>query len=119
MGGWLAFAATLPVQFIAGWPFLLGAAQRAREKTANMDTLITLGTLTAFIYSTYQLLVGGPLFFDTSALIIAFVVLGRYFEAKAHGKTLEAISKLLEMGAKEAGCWSTARSSLCQSIRCK
>ncbi|ETZ40590.1 MULTISPECIES: copper-translocating P-type ATPase [Mycobacterium] len=100
--GWLAFAATLPVQFIAGWPFLLGAAQRAREKTANMDTLITLGTLTAFIYSTYQLLVGGPLFFDTSALIIAFVVLGRYFEAKAHGKTLEAISKLLEMGAKEA-----------------
>ncbi|EUA56370.1 copper-translocating P-type ATPase [Mycobacterium xenopi 4042] len=80
----------------------MGAAQRAREKTANMDTLITLGTLTAFIYSTYQLLVGGPLFFDTSALIIAFVVLGRYFEAKAHGKTLEAISKLLEMGAKEA-----------------
>lgn len=100
--GWLAFAATLPVQFIAGWPFLLGAAQRAREKTANMDTLIALGTLTAFIYSTYQLFVRGPLFFDTAALIIAFVVLGRYFEARAHGKTREAISKLLEMGAKEA-----------------
>lgn len=100
--GWLAFAATAPVQFIAGWPFLLGAAQRAREKTANMDTLIALGTLTAFVYSTYQLFVGGPLFFDTAALIIAFVVLGRYFEARAHGKTREAISKLLEMGAKEA-----------------
>ncbi len=100
--GWLAFAATVPVQFIAGWPFLLGAAQRAREKTANMDTLISLGTLTAFIYSTYQLFVGGPLFFDTAALIIAFVVLGRYFEARAHGKTREAISKLLEIGAKEA-----------------
>ncbi|MDI3312789.1 MAG: copper-translocating P-type ATPase [Mycobacterium sp.] len=99
---WLAFAATIPVQFIAGWPFLVGAAQRAREKTANMDTLIALGTLTAFTYSAYELFAGGPLFFDTAALIIAFVVLGRYFEARAHGKTREAISKLLEMGAKEA-----------------
>ena len=100
--GWLAFAATVPVQFVAGWPFLRGAAQRARALTANMDTLIALGTLTAFSYSTYQLFAGGPLFFDTAALIIAFVVLGRYFEARAHGKTREAISKLLEMGAKEA-----------------
>ncbi|AXN46799.1 putative copper-exporting P-type ATPase V [Mycobacterium marinum] len=100
--GWLAFAATIPVQFIAGWPFLVGAVQQARARSANMNTLISLGTLTAFIYSTYQLFAGGPLFFDTAALIIAFVVLGRYFEATAHGKTREAISKLLEMGAKEA-----------------
>lgn len=100
--GWLAFAATVPVQFVAGWPFLRGAVQQARALTSSMDTLIALGTLTAFIYSTYQLFVGGPLFFDTSALIIAFVVLGRYFEARAHGKAREAISKLLEMGAKEA-----------------
>jgi cation-transporting ATPase V len=99
---WLAFAATVPVQFVAGWPFLKGAAERARELSANMDTLIALGTLTAFTYSTYQLFTGGPLFFDTSALIIAAVVLGRYFEARAHGKAREAISKLLEMGAKEA-----------------
>lgn len=100
--GWLAFAATVPVQFIVGWPILKEAAQRARAMTSNMDTLITLGTLTAFIYSTYQLFAGGPLFFDTSALIIAFVVLGRYFEATAQGKAREAIGKLLEMGAKEA-----------------
>jgi cation-transporting ATPase V len=100
--GWLAFAATVPVQFVAGWPFLKGAVQQARALTSNMDTLIALGTLTAFIYSTYQLFAGGPLFFDTSALIIAFVVLGRYFEARAQGKAREAISKLLEMGAKEA-----------------
>jgi len=102
LAGWLAFAATLPVQFVAGWPFLTGAIQQARARTANMDTLIALGTLTAFLYSTFQLFAGGPLFFDTSALIIAFVVLGRYFEASANGKTREAISKLLEMGAKEA-----------------
>jgi len=100
--GWLAFAATVPVQFVAGWPFLKGAVQQARAGTSNMDTLVTLGTLTAFIYSTYQLFAGGALFFDTSALIIGFVVLGRYFEARAQGKTREAISKLLEMGAKEA-----------------
>jgi len=102
LAGWLAFAATLPVQFVAGWPFLKGAVQQARAGTTGMDTLIALGTMTAFLYSTYQLFAGGPLFFDTSALIIAFVVLGRYFEARATGKTREAISKLLEMGAKEA-----------------
>jgi len=100
--GWLAFAATVPVQFVAGWPFLVGAVQQARAGSAGMDTLISLGTLTAFAYSTYQLFVGGPLFFDTAALIIGFVVLGRYFEARATGKTREAISMLLEMGAKEA-----------------
>ncbi|CQD24475.1 metal cation transporter p-type ATPase [Mycobacterium lentiflavum] len=100
--GWLAFAATLPVQFVAGWPFLKGAVQQARALSANMDTLIALGTLTAFVYSTYELFAGGPLFFDTAALIIAFVVLGRYVEARATGKASEAISKLLEMGAKEA-----------------
>ncbi|BDE17190.1 putative copper-exporting P-type ATPase V [Mycobacterium kiyosense] len=100
--GWLAFAATVPVQFVAGWPFLKGAVQLARAGSAGMDTLITLGTLTAFGYSTYGLFAGGPLFFDTAALIIGFVVLGRYFEARATGKASEAISKLLEMGAKEA-----------------
>jgi copper-transporting P-type ATPase V len=99
---WLAFAATVPVQFVAGWPFLRGAAQQARKGSANMDTLIALGTLTAFSYSTYRLFAGGPLFFDTAALISAFVALGRYFEATAHGKASEAINKLLEMGAKQA-----------------
>ncbi|MGB6207995.1 HAD-IC family P-type ATPase, partial [Mycobacterium sp.] len=100
--GWLAFAATVPVQFVAGWPFLKGAVQQARAGSVGMDTLIALGTLTAFAYSTYQLFAGGPLFFETAALIIAFVVLGRYLEARATGKTREAISKLLELGAKEA-----------------
>ena len=100
--GWLSFVATIPVQFVAGWPFLKGAVQQARARTATMDTLVTLGTLTAFCYSVYELFAGGPLFFETAALIIAFVVLGRYFEATATGKASEAISKLLEMGAKQA-----------------
>ncbi len=99
---WLAFAATVPVQFVSGWPILKGAVQQARALSANMDTLITLGTMTAFSYSIYQLFTGGPVFFDTAALITASVVLGRYFEARATGKASEAIGKLLEMGAKEA-----------------
>ncbi|WP_081883514.1 copper-translocating P-type ATPase, partial [Glycomyces tenuis] len=99
---WSAFAATVPVQFIAGWPFLKVAAQRARTLSANMDTLIAMGTLTAFTYSTYELFGGGHLYFDTAALIMAFLLLGRYFEARARGRASEAIGKLLEMGAKEA-----------------
>ncbi|VBA48336.1 putative copper-exporting P-type ATPase V [Mycobacterium attenuatum] len=100
--GWLALAVTVPVQFVAGWSILKEAVAQARTLSANMDTLIALGTLTAFGYSTYELFAGGPLFFDTSALIIAFVVLGRYLEARARGKASEAISKLLAMGAKDA-----------------
>ncbi len=99
---WTAFALTVPVQFVAGWPFLHTAAQRAAKLTANMDTLISLGTLAAFFYSTYELFAGGDLYFDTAALIIAFIILGRYFEARAKGRASSAIRKLLELGAKEA-----------------
>lgn len=99
---WTAFALTVPVQFVAGWPFLRTAAQRAAKLTANMDTLISLGTLAAFFYSTYELFAGGDLYFDTAALIIAFIILGRYFEARAKGRASSAIRKLLELGAKEA-----------------
>lgn len=90
------------MQFGAGWPFLVTAAQRARRLTANMDTLIALGTLTAFCFSVYELLAGGALYFDTAALIIAFIVLGRYLEARATGRASSAIRRLLELGAKQA-----------------
>ncbi len=99
---WAAGALTVPVQFWVGWPFLRAAAERARSLTANMDTLIAVGTLAAFSYSTYELFAGGDLYFETAALIIAFLVLGRYFEARAKGKASRAIRALLELGAKEA-----------------
>src|SRR5713226_5533192 len=99
---WSALVLALPVQFVAGWPFLRTAAQRAAKGSANLDTLIAIGTLAAFSYSTYGLFAGGPLYFDTAALIIAFILLGRYFEAKARGRASSAIKKLLELGAKEA-----------------
>ena len=102
---WTALGLTLPVQFWAGYPFLHQAAIRARRLTANMDTLISMGTLAAFTFSTYQVVFGSThsdLYFDSSALIIAFLLLGRYFEARAKGRASQAIRKLLELGAKEA-----------------
>ena len=99
---WSALALTIPVQFVAGWPFLRAAAERARALSANMDTLIALGTLAAFGYSTVALLTGGDLYFDTAALIVSFLLLGRYFEARAKSRASGAVRRLLELGAKEA-----------------
>jgi cation-transporting ATPase V len=99
---WTALALTTPIQFWAGWPFIKGAARRARSLSANMDTLIALGTLTAFVYSVWALFADETLYFDTAALIIAFLLLGKYLEARARGRAGEAIKKLLELGAKEA-----------------
>ncbi len=99
---WTQLALTTPVQFYVGWPFLREAARRARRLTANMDTLIAIGTLAAYLFSAVQLLAGGHLYFETAALLIAFLVLGRYFEARAKRKAGKAIRALLELGAKEA-----------------
>ncbi len=101
-GRWLAFYLTIPVQFVAGWPFIRGAVVRARSLAASMDTLIAIGTLAAFLFSTYALLVGGDIYFDVSAVIVFAILLGRYFEARAKGRASAAIKKLLELGAKEA-----------------
>jgi cation-transporting ATPase V len=100
---WAEFALTTPLQFYVGWPFLREAARRARRLTANMDTLIAIGTLTAYGFSTARLLVfGGDMYFESAALIIAFLALGRYFEARAKRRAGNAIRALLELGAKQA-----------------
>ncbi len=99
---WTALALTTPVQFVAGWPFLEGAAIRARSLSANMDTLIAVGTLAAYAYSVWALPGMEDLYFDTAAIIIAFIALGRWLEARAKGRASQAIKRLLEIGAKEA-----------------
>jgi copper-transporting P-type ATPase V len=100
---WVEFVLTTTVQFYVGWPFLRQAARRARRHTANMDTLIAMGTLAAYTYSTAQLLFfGGDMYFESAALIIAFLVLGRYLEARAKRRAGNAIRTLLELGAKQA-----------------
>ena len=99
---WAQLVLTAPVQFWSGWPFLAGAVARARHRSASMDTLVAIGTLAAFVYSSYELFAGGHLYFETSALLIAFLSLGRYFETRTKRQASRAIRALIELGAKEA-----------------
>ena len=102
---WSALVLATPVQFWAGWSFLRETVRRARNRQANMDTLIAMGTLTAYLFSAYQV-TGGPAhadhYLDSAALIVAFLLLGRYLEAGAKRRASRAIRAMLELGAKEA-----------------
>ncbi|MDO8642971.1 MAG: heavy metal translocating P-type ATPase [Candidatus Woesearchaeota archaeon] len=86
-----------------GWEFHVGMVRQLRSFSANMDTLISLGTLAALGYSIWAMSVGlMDLYFETGAIITALILLGRYFEAKSRGQASEAIEKLLQLGAKTA-----------------
>jgi Cu+-exporting ATPase len=101
--GWLLLVLTLPVQFWIGARFYKGAWAGLKNKTANMDTLVALGTSAAFFYSAVNVLLGSnELFFETSALLITFIVLGKMLEARAKGKASEAIKKLAGLRPKTA-----------------
>jgi copper-transporting P-type ATPase V len=99
---WTQFALATPVQFYVGWPFLAEMVRRARRFTANMDTLIGIGTLAAYGYSVVALFTGGFLYFEVAAAIVALLALGRYFEARAKSRAGHALRALLELGAKQA-----------------
>jgi Cu+-exporting ATPase len=86
-----------------GFDFHRGMVAQARNLAANMDTLISLGTLAALFYSLWGLWIGSDhLYFETGAVIAALILLGRYFEARSRGQAGEAIGKLMELGAKTA-----------------
>ena len=91
-----------PVVFIFGWQFHRLTALRLATFDATMDTLISVGTLTAWGYSVWALFTEQAVFFETSAMIITLILLGRYFEARAKGRASQAIARLVELGAKEA-----------------
>jgi Cu+-exporting ATPase len=101
---WLALALTTPVVWWAGWPFHRAAALNARHGTATMDTLISVGTLAAWTWSTVVLLAGldAHSYFEVAAVITTLILLGRYLEARARDRSGAAIRALLELGAKEA-----------------
>ncbi|MEK7497219.1 MAG: heavy metal translocating P-type ATPase [Patescibacteria group bacterium] len=100
---WLQAILGSVVIIITGLEFHLGLLKRLRFLSANMDTLISLGTLAAFFYSWWILFDSGmELYFETGAIITAFILLGRYLEAKSRGRASAAIKKLLELGAKTA-----------------
>jgi P-type Cu+ transporter len=86
-----------------GWEFHRGMARLAVRGAANMDTLISLGTLAALGYSAWALLAGQEhMYFETGAVIAAFILLGRYFEARSRGQASAAIAKLMDLGASTA-----------------
>ncbi|MDP3062691.1 MAG: copper-translocating P-type ATPase [Chloroflexota bacterium] len=108
---YLLWALATPVQFWAGWSFYTSGFGALRHRTANMHTLIAVGTSAAYIYSVVAVVAPGlfaaqgieaAVYFDTSALIIALILLGRYLEARAKGRTSEAIRRLMGLRPKTA-----------------
>ena len=102
--GWLMLALALPVQFYVGWQYYIGAFKAIRNKSANMDVLIAMGTSAAFFYSlpiTFGWLMG-HVYYETAAVIITLIKLGKFLEARAKGRTSEAIKKLMGLRAKTA-----------------
>ena len=91
-----------PVEFVFGWQFHHNAAKRLRSLGAGMDTLVSMGTLAAYGFSVWAYFAREPVYFETAAVIITFILLGRYFEARAKGRASHAVARLLELGAKEA-----------------
>ncbi|MDO9129808.1 MAG: HAD-IC family P-type ATPase, partial [Anaerolineales bacterium] len=101
---WLLLALALPVQFYVGWQYYVGAYKALRNGSANMDVLIAMGASAAFFYSlpiTFGLL-AGHVYFETAAVIITLIKLGKFLEARAKGRTSEAIKKLMALRAKTA-----------------
>lgn len=100
-----------PVQFWAGWGFYRATVSALRHRTANMDTLVVVGTTVAYVYSAFVAVLPKVVesigvepfpYFDVAAIIIGLILLGRYFEAKAKASTSEAIKKLIGLQAKTA-----------------
>lgn len=109
MNPWVQLALAAPVQFFIGKQFYIGAYKALRNKSANMDVLVALGTSAAFFYSLYQSLlsIGSngrmvELYYETSAILITLIILGKLFEARAKGRSSEAIKKLMGLQAKTA-----------------
>ncbi len=102
--GWVFFALATPVQFYVGWQYYEGGYKALRNGAANMDVLVALGSSVAYFYSLAVLLnlLPGHLYFETSATIITLIRIGKYLEAKAKGRTSEAIRKLMSLQAKTA-----------------
>jgi Cu+-exporting ATPase len=100
----LSLILATPVQFYVGWQYYVGAYKALRNRSANMDVLIALGSSVAYIYSLPVAfgLLSSHLYFETSAVIITLVKLGKYLEAKAKGNTSDAIRKLLALQVKNA-----------------
>jgi len=108
MNPWIQMILATPVQFIIGKQFYVGAYKALRSGSANMDVLVVMGTSAAYFYSVYQAIITSGshhaphLYFETSAVLITLILLGKLFEARAKGRSSEAIKKLMGLQAKTA-----------------
>ncbi|MFC7401699.1 heavy metal translocating P-type ATPase [Citricoccus sp. GCM10030269] len=106
--GWVALALATPVTFWAGWPFHTAAFTAARHGSSTMDTLVSIGVLAAWTFSTVELLLnpamtgGHQLYFETAGVVATFLLLGRWLEARAKQQAGRALKSLLDLGAKTA-----------------
>ncbi len=101
---WLALALAAPVVLWCGWPFHRAAFANLRHGAATMDTLVSVGTLAALLWSVVALVTSDDAhtYFEVGAVITTLILLGRYLESRARRRSGEAIRSLLELGAKEA-----------------
>ena len=101
---WLMLVLATPVQFYVGWQYYVGAYKALRNRSANMDVLIAMGSSVAYFYSLLILLASlhQHVYFETAAVIITLIRLGKFLEARAKGRTSEAIKKLMGLRAKTA-----------------
>lgn len=120
---WLAFALASPVYFWGGWPFHRTTLRNLRHGSFTMDTLISLGTSAAYLWSVWALFIGNAgdpamrmhmsftahahggvdeIYLESAAMVIVFLLLGRWFETRAKGRSGEALRSLLNLGAKDA-----------------
>jgi len=109
LSSFIQLALTTPVQFIISWPFYVAAWKSVKNKSASMDVLVVLGTSAAYFYSLFSMIYPyfvpsyhGAIFFETSAILLTFIFLGKYLEEVTKGRTSEAIKKLIELRPKTA-----------------
>jgi Cu+-exporting ATPase len=102
---WLAFALATPVVFVAGWPFHRAAVRNLRHRAVTMDTLVSLGTLSAWTWSTAALLFaeGADTYFEVAGVITTLILLGRFLEARARRRAGEAIRALADLSVPDRG----------------
>lgn len=99
---WGTFLATTPIMLVAGVPYIRSSWASFKKHNSNMDTLVALGTLVAYFYSLVALFTGLPVYFESAAFILFFILLGAVFEEKMRKNTSQAVEKLLDLQAKTA-----------------
>ena len=99
---WGTFLATTPIMLVAGLPYIKSAWASFKKHNANMDTLVALGTLVAYVYSLFALFAGLPVYFESAGFILFFVLLGAVFEERMRKNASQAVEKLLDLQAKTA-----------------